>query len=58
MDAQARQSLVSAGDLEKLIEARPAPLDALAAFAPRSNIHVLAEIKRASPYSRRPFPNR
>ncbi|MEY4276360.1 MAG: hypothetical protein RIS26_823 [Actinomycetota bacterium] len=48
-DAARRQSLVSAGELEAKIHAVAPALDVLQAFAPRENIHVLAEVKRASP---------
>jgi len=48
-DALARSESVSVSDLEARIESLLPPIDALQRFAPRSNIHVLAEIKRASP---------
>lgn len=48
-DASARKALISSGQLERLIESLPLPIDAIKAFAPRNNIHVLAEVKRASP---------
>lgn len=48
-DAAERESRVSASELEARIDKLPAPIDAIKAFAPRENIHVLAEVKRASP---------
>lgn len=48
-DASARKALISSGQLERLIESLPLPIDAIKAFSPRNNIHVLAEVKRASP---------
>ena len=48
-DAQARLELTSIADLERLIEAQNPPLDAITLLSPRANVHVLAEIKRASP---------
>ena len=48
-DAARRESLVSATELEAEILSVAPALDALKAFSPRENIHVLAEVKRASP---------
>jgi indole-3-glycerol phosphate synthase len=48
-DASSRAESISTKQLETLIASRQPATDALAAFAPRRNIHVLAEIKRASP---------
>ncbi|MFM2024561.1 MAG: hypothetical protein RLZZ56_574 [Actinomycetota bacterium] len=48
-DASARSESVSAKDLESLISQLDSPINALQAFQPRANVHVLAEIKRASP---------
>lgn len=48
-DASLRQANVSIGRLEQFLDSVSAPIDAIAAFAPRQNIHVLAEVKRASP---------
>ena len=48
-DASIRQQAVSATELENRIGSLGMPIDALSVFAPRSKIHVLAEIKRASP---------
>jgi len=48
-DASARKALISPGQLERLIESLPLPIDAIKAFSPRNKIHVLAEVKRASP---------
>ncbi len=48
-DSEVRALNTSAAELEEIISDLPLPLDAMAAFAPRENIHVLAEIKRASP---------
>jgi indole-3-glycerol phosphate synthase len=48
-DAKSRSERVSVAQLEAMIARQPLALDALAAFAPRSTVHVLAEIKRASP---------
>ena len=48
-DASSRAESISTKQLEELIASRDPAIDAVAAFAPRKNIHVLAEIKRASP---------
>jgi indole-3-glycerol phosphate synthase len=48
-DAQARLEHTTIADLERLIEAQTPSLDAITLLAPRANVHVLAEIKRASP---------
>jgi len=48
-DAQKRSIDVSAVDLEKIIDSIPKAIDALDRFRPRNQVHVLAEIKRASP---------
>lgn len=48
-DAEFRSKSVSVGELERSIDEIDLPLDALKAFAPRAKIHVLAEVKRASP---------
>ncbi|MEN9992934.1 MAG: hypothetical protein RLY83_504 [Actinomycetota bacterium] len=48
-DAAERESRVPASVLESRIEELQPPIDALKAFSPRENIHVLAEVKRASP---------
>lgn len=48
-DAKEREALVSIRLLEQVIETAPPALDALAFFQPRPSVHVLAEIKRASP---------
>lgn len=48
-DASSRAESISTKQLETIVASRQPAIDALAAFAPRKNIHVLAEIKRASP---------
>ena len=48
-DAAERKSKVPASELESRIGELSDPIDALKYFAPRENIHVLAEVKRASP---------
>lgn len=48
-DSARRSETVSVSSLERVIESSPKALDALEFFAPREKIHVLAEIKRASP---------
>jgi indole-3-glycerol phosphate synthase len=48
-DASSRAESISTKQLESAIDSGKPAIDALAAFAPRKNIHVLAEIKRASP---------
>lgn len=48
-DASSRAEQVSTTDLENIISRTAPSLDVLAAFAPRESVHVLAEIKRASP---------
>jgi indole-3-glycerol phosphate synthase len=48
-DASERRAARSLADVEAAALARPAALDVLAALAPRDTVHVIAEIKRASP---------
>ena len=48
-DAAHRELHVKAHELERRIGSLQKPVDALKVFAPRNQIHVLAEIKRASP---------
>ncbi|MFM5903795.1 MAG: indole-3-glycerol phosphate synthase TrpC [Microbacteriaceae bacterium] len=48
-DAAAREQQTPASKLEILITQRTAWIDAKSALAPRENIHILAEVKRASP---------
>jgi len=48
-DASERRSLRSLADVEKAALERPAPLDVVAALAPRDTVHIIAEIKRSSP---------
>ena len=48
-DSARREEVSPSSVLEAVIGNLLAPIDALAAFAPRENIHVLAEVKRASP---------
>ena len=48
-DASSRAESISTKQLEAIISSREPAIDAIAAFAPRQNIHVLAESKRASP---------
>lgn len=48
-DAKQRAELISSSRLEQEIELVPPPLNALEAFSPRERVHVLAEVKRASP---------
>jgi indole-3-glycerol phosphate synthase len=48
-DASQRRELVSLAQLERRVaDARPA-VDARAALAPRETVHIIAEVKRASP---------
>lgn len=48
-DAHERQLSVSIADLEFQVSSQASALDATAILTPRDSIHVLAEIKRASP---------
>lgn len=48
-DSLARQERVSLDELYRLAESRPPARDARQALAPRSTVHVVAEIKRRSP---------
>lgn len=48
-DARVREEVTSALELERLISHMPQTIDTLAAFKPREKVHVLAEVKRASP---------
>lgn len=48
-DADRRAELVTLRELEHLASEREPALNALIAFAPRQSVHVLAEVKRASP---------
>lgn len=48
-DWLARQALVPAAQLERIIADVAAPMDVLAALRPREQVHLIAEIKRKSP---------
>lgn len=48
-DSASNELIVSSSQLEREIEQMSPPIDALTAFSPRENIHILAEVKRASP---------
>ena len=48
-DARGRQELVSIKQLEKLVATSAPALNAIESLSPRDFIHVIAEIKRASP---------
>ena len=48
-DAAKRAELIAISELENAISRQPPAIDALGSFAPRANVHVLAEVKRASP---------
>jgi indole-3-glycerol phosphate synthase len=48
-DAGRREENISRSTLERLISEMKPAKNALESFAPRKNIHVLAEVKRASP---------
>lgn len=48
-DATRRLESVSLSEIERLALAQEPALDAMRALAPRNQIHVLAEVKRASP---------
>ncbi|MBG6054226.1 indole-3-glycerol phosphate synthase [Salinibacterium sp. CAN_S4] len=48
-DAAVRRSLRSLADLEAEATSRAPALDVLEALAPRDTVHIIAEIKRASP---------
>ena len=48
-DWLARQALVPAAQLERIIADVAAPMDVLAALGPREQVHLIAEIKRKSP---------
>ncbi len=48
-DAAKREESTSTSDLESLVARQVEALDALVALAPRDTVHILAEVKRASP---------
>ncbi len=48
-DAAERRSVRGFAELEAAATARPPALDVLAALTPRERVHIIAEIKRASP---------
>lgn len=48
-DASDRRAARSLAQVEADALARPAALDVLAALAPRESVHIIAEVKRASP---------
>jgi indole-3-glycerol phosphate synthase len=48
-DAEQRKQKLSFRDLEQVALSSPEPLDVVSALKPRNNLHVIAEIKRASP---------
>ncbi len=49
LDASERRAVRSIADVESAALARPPALDVLSALAPRDRVHIIAEIKRASP---------
>ena len=48
-DAIVREKSVSSNELEDLAVSQPPAINALSALAPRESVHILAEVKRASP---------
>jgi indole-3-glycerol phosphate synthase len=48
-DASERRAVRSLAEVERAALDAPAPLDVLSALAPRDRVHIIAEIKRASP---------
>jgi indole-3-glycerol phosphate synthase len=48
-DASDRRAALSLAEVEAAAIAAPAALDAIAALSPRDTVHIIAEIKRASP---------
>lgn len=48
-DADARAARLDRRSLARVVETMPAPVDALDALAPRDTVHLIAEVKRASP---------
>lgn len=48
-DASDRRAALSLAEVEAAALAAPAPIDAIAALSPRDTVHIIAEIKRASP---------
>lgn len=48
-DASDRRAALSLAEVEAAALAAPAPVDAIAALRPRDAVHIIAEIKRASP---------
>src|SRR5689334_22001482 len=48
-DLEVRKREVPLADLQRQALAQPKPRDLLEAFEPRSQIHLIAEVKRASP---------
>lgn len=48
-DSEARRELISSAKLEESALSAPPALDAILALEPRDRVHVIAEIKRASP---------
>ena len=48
-DAAKREESLSLGELESLATKQEPALDALRSLAPRGTVHILAEVKRASP---------
>src|SRR5258708_563056 len=49
VDLEQRKLEVSLAELQVAAAARPAPLDALVALRTANKVHVIAEVKRASP---------
>ncbi|MCC6855104.1 MAG: indole-3-glycerol phosphate synthase TrpC [Microbacteriaceae bacterium] len=48
-DASERRAVRPIKEVEAAAIARPAPLDVVSALSPRDTVHIIAEIKRASP---------
>ncbi len=48
-DASDRRAALSLAEVETAAIAAPVPLDAIAALSPRDAVHIIGEIKRASP---------
>jgi indole-3-glycerol phosphate synthase len=48
-DSERRRSTLTSGQLENIVAGMQPAIDALQSLAPRERVHVLAEIKRASP---------
>src|SRR5437667_12548589 len=49
LDLEKRKQVCPLAEMQQLATEQPPPRDMLEAFEPRSHVHLIAEVKRASP---------